>query len=180
MAEPAVLVGWVERSSTKLAEHGVRHALVGGLALSVHGYTRATVDIDLVIDPADLPVARKALAELGLLQTDSALLTFERVAIFRALAIVDDDVLVFDLLMTDPVLWASVIARVLPTDIVTTTVPVVSPEDLVLLKLMRNDERDRLDIRELARVKPLDRDYLDQQAETLGLTAALASGLPRP
>lgn len=177
MAEPATLIGWVERASTKLTENGVRHALVGGLALSVHGYTRATVDIDLVIDPAQLPDARKALAELGLLQTDSPLLRFARVAIFRALAIVDDEVLIFALLMTDPALWASAIERVLPTEIITATVPVVSAEDLVLLKLMRNDERDRLDIRELVRVTKIDRQYLQRLAETLGLTEMLESVL---
>jgi hypothetical protein len=35
-----------------LAEHGIEYAVCGGLAMAIHGFPRATVDIDLLI-PAD-------------------------------------------------------------------------------------------------------------------------------
>ena len=35
-----------------LAEHGIEYAVCGGLAMAIHGFPRATVDIDLLI-PAE-------------------------------------------------------------------------------------------------------------------------------
>jgi hypothetical protein len=34
-----------------LAERGVRFVVVGGVAVVLHGHSRSTVDLDLVIDP---------------------------------------------------------------------------------------------------------------------------------
>ncbi len=36
-----------------LAGHGIEYAVCGGLAMSIHGYPRSTVDIDLLILPED-------------------------------------------------------------------------------------------------------------------------------
>ena len=35
---------------TALGEHGIEHALIGGLALTVHGVARATIDLDFIAD----------------------------------------------------------------------------------------------------------------------------------
>jgi hypothetical protein len=49
-----------------LNEAGVRYILIGGFAVVLHGYTRATKDIDLLIDPSKENVQRlkKALSIL--------------------------------------------------------------------------------------------------------------------
>ncbi len=46
---------------------GVRYLVAGGLAVNAHGYTRATHDIDLVVQlsPENAAAAMQALAELG-------------------------------------------------------------------------------------------------------------------
>ncbi len=41
-----------------LDDRGVRYALVGGVALNLHGLPRATVDLDLFVDPEEDNVAR--------------------------------------------------------------------------------------------------------------------------
>lgn len=41
-----------------LGSHGVRYAIVGGVALNVHGLVRATVDIDVFVDPSEENIAR--------------------------------------------------------------------------------------------------------------------------
>ncbi len=41
-----------------LNRHGVRYVLIGGFAVILHGYVRATKDIDLLLDPAVANVAR--------------------------------------------------------------------------------------------------------------------------
>lgn len=43
----------------------LRCALAGGLAMAVHGFARATKDIDLLVHPDDLDFTRRALAAAG-------------------------------------------------------------------------------------------------------------------
>lgn len=35
----------------KLSRRGVKYLVVGGVAVVLHGYTRFTADLDLIIDP---------------------------------------------------------------------------------------------------------------------------------
>jgi hypothetical protein len=44
---------------------GIEYALCGGLALAVHGYPRATKDIDLLIEAATIPRALEAAKRVG-------------------------------------------------------------------------------------------------------------------
>lgn len=48
-----------------LAEHGIEYAVCGGLAMAIHGYPRATVDIDLFIQPQDEERVYAAVEPLG-------------------------------------------------------------------------------------------------------------------
>ncbi|HEX2122867.1 MAG TPA: hypothetical protein VHL59_14645 [Thermoanaerobaculia bacterium] len=48
-----------------LHEALIEYALCGGLAMGVHGFPRATVDIDLLIRPEDYPRVERVAAELG-------------------------------------------------------------------------------------------------------------------
>lgn len=62
-----MLIQSLESIAEALAEAKVRYLIAGGLAVSAHGYSRATHDIDLVIqlDPANLERGLQALAGLG-------------------------------------------------------------------------------------------------------------------
>lgn len=44
---------------------GIRHAVCGGIAVTIHGATRSTKDIDVLIAPQDLPQALEAVRPLG-------------------------------------------------------------------------------------------------------------------
>jgi hypothetical protein len=46
-------------------EEGVDYAVCGGLAMAVHGFTRATEDIDLLVEPESLPKVREVAARCG-------------------------------------------------------------------------------------------------------------------
>ena len=50
---------------TKLSANGINYALCGGLAVGVYGFVRATIDIDLLIQPEDERRVYDAVAELG-------------------------------------------------------------------------------------------------------------------
>ena len=50
------------RTTTKLlralAEHEVEYVLIGGIAMNVHGFVRATEDVDLMLNPSEVNVER--------------------------------------------------------------------------------------------------------------------------
>jgi hypothetical protein len=54
-----------------LADRGIAHAVVGGVAVCLHGYRRNTVDLDLLIRPDDGPAVRGALEADGVAWSDS-------------------------------------------------------------------------------------------------------------
>ena len=49
----------------RLDRQHIRHALIGGIAVNIHGYSRATHDIDLLIDVVDEPALHALMTELG-------------------------------------------------------------------------------------------------------------------
>jgi hypothetical protein len=48
-----------------LVRAGVRHAICGGVAVTIHGSTRSTKDIDILIAPSDLETALEAVRPIG-------------------------------------------------------------------------------------------------------------------
>ena len=48
-----------------LSEAALPHGIIGGVAVCLHGYQRNTVDIDLLVRPADASAARLALEMAG-------------------------------------------------------------------------------------------------------------------
>ena len=48
-----------------LDEHGVEYAVCGGLSMAIHGFPRATLDIDILIRPESLEQAFSIAKELG-------------------------------------------------------------------------------------------------------------------
>ncbi|HMP76496.1 MAG TPA: nucleotidyltransferase family protein [Kiritimatiellia bacterium] len=58
----------------------LRYALVGGLAMAVHGFARATKDIDFLVHPEDLDRVRRALATAGF-RVRSEVMTFNATGI---------------------------------------------------------------------------------------------------
>lgn len=59
------LEGQLAEAVEALTREGVPHALCGGLALAVHGRPRATLDIDFLVQPSEIPRAMAALASAG-------------------------------------------------------------------------------------------------------------------
>lgn len=55
-----------ERVHELLAREGVEHAIVGGVAVCLHGYRRNTVDLDLLVEPADTAGVQSALEADGI------------------------------------------------------------------------------------------------------------------
>lgn len=117
------------RVSGRLSELGIPHALVGGLAVGLHGHPRATRDVDFI-------VGAEAFA------TTEPLLTFrDELAGLGRWGVVD----LIAALPDDPVLHME-LSRAEPG-----TVPVVGVEVLVVMKLRASRSQDLADVEALVR-----------------------------
>jgi hypothetical protein len=134
-----------------LAEHAIDYALCGGLAVSVHGFPRATIDIDLLIRPIDEERVYAAVEPLGFtlkarpMRFDKGATEIRRVS---KIDTSDGEVLMLDLLLVTPpmqqvwdtrerLLWRG-------SDLF-----VVSREGLIALKTSRSSPIDLADIEKL-------------------------------
>ncbi|MDD5384177.1 MAG: hypothetical protein PHG89_04780 [Gallionella sp.] len=150
-----------------LARHKVGYLLIGGLAVSLHGVERATMDVDItvamnpdnlaaLIDAAKelklspvLPVPLESLGDLELLRQWHAERHLEAFALRSAdLAGVTVDVLLFP-----PVEFSGMALRADVFKVANTDIHVVSIDDLIALKQAVGRPIDVIDIEHLQRIK---------------------------
>jgi hypothetical protein len=135
-----------------LEEQQIDYALCGGLAVAIYTLPRATVDIDLVIQPESLNSVKSLAKTLGYL-FEAAPMEFAAgaVRIVRMTRIDhprSDDTLMLDLLLVTPEtadVWES--RERLPWEGGTLTV--VSRSGLIKLKSLRSSPQDLMDIENL-------------------------------
>ena len=150
-----------------LDRHHVDYLLIGGLAGSLHGVERATMDVDITVamNPANLdalietakelkltpmlPVPLESLSDIELLREWHAQRNLEAFALRTPqLAGVTIDVLLFP-----PVDFAGMTARAVEYDVAGTAIRVVSIDDLIALKQAVGRPIDLSDIEHLQRIK---------------------------
>jgi len=154
---------------TALDRHKVDYLLIGGLAVSLHGIERATMDVDITVamNPDNLAALIGTARELGLAPVlpvpleslnDIELLRkwhAERNLEAFALRVSDPAGVTLDVLLFPPVEFAGMFARAVIFDVAGTPVRVVSIDDLIALKQAVGRPIDLSDIEHLKRVKPL-------------------------
>ena len=130
-----------------LESQGIQYALCGGIAVAVHGFTRATEDIDLLLPAEEADRAEAAVAPLGFtirahpMSFASGMMKIRRVSKIDA----EGDLLMLDLLIVTEAskdVWETreqMTWRGRP-------VTVVSREGLVKLKKFRGSKLDLADI----------------------------------
>jgi nucleotidyltransferase AbiEii toxin of type IV toxin-antitoxin system len=128
-----------------LAEHGIEYAVCGGLAMAIHGFPRATVDIDLLI-PAEAEERVYAAVEPLGFRIRANPMHFE----IRRISKIDPagDTLMLDLLLVTPAfenVWRD--RRTIESDF--GPISVVSREGLIELKSGRMSGVDQDDIKRL-------------------------------
>lgn len=150
-----------------LARHKVDYLLIGGLAVSLHGVERATMDVDITVamnknnlaslievakelklSPV-LPVPLESLSDLELLHQWHTERRLDAFALRSAdLAGVTVDVLLFP-----PVEFAGMASRADVYKVANTDIRVVSIDDLIALKQAVGRPIDLADIEHLKRIK---------------------------
>lgn len=118
-----------QRVSETLTKAGIPHALVGGLAVGLHGHPRATKDVDFIV------------GEQAFAATEPFLIFDEQVANLVQWGVID----LIAALPEDPVLEAALGMGSRGN------IPVVSIEVLVLMKLRAGRTQDLADVEALVR-----------------------------
>lgn len=141
----------LRKLTASLERDGIEYALCGGLALAVHGYIRATIDIDLLILSDQLESVFEVAQRLGYdLKAKPMEFADGKVIIYRVTKAFpgSEDYLSVDLiLVTDEIrsVWESRERVRLEHGVLT----VVSRQGLIELKQLRGSKQDMADIERL-------------------------------
>lgn len=138
----------LKRLTAKLDRNGIDYALCGGLAIAIYAKPRATLGIDMMIDPNFLSETKRAVQELGF-GLASAPMEFQNGAvIIHRLTKIDEisgEHLILDLLLVTPETKEAWDGRI-TVEWAEGQLNVVSPQGLILLKSLRNSGQDKDDI----------------------------------
>jgi hypothetical protein len=138
----------LKKLSLKLDHAGIDYALCGGLAIAIYAKPRATLDIDIMVDPDFLSEAKKAVQELGFTISSAPMEFQDGAVIIHRLTKIDKDSgehLVLDLLIVTPKTKKAWDDR-LTVEWEGDPLKVVSPQGLILLKSLRSSGQDLDDI----------------------------------
>ncbi len=165
----------------------VLYAIMGGLAVRVHGIPRPThdVDITIAIDRSQLPELYDAVRALGYTVPDAyttgwvdqvAGMPVVKFRLYLAGHGIDIDVFLAESRFQEELL-----SRRQPIQIEATPAWIVSPEDLILLKLLANRPRDIADIGDILFTQgQLDESYMRHWGEQIGVLERLEDVLANP
>lgn len=100
----ATLLQELEQVVSALEENGIEYAVCGGLALTIHGFPRATFDIDILIRAESLEKSYEMAAAKGYNIRGLDISFKERAVEIRRVSKIDEDgeVLSLDLLLVTP------------------------------------------------------------------------------
>lgn len=141
----------LKKLSQKLDQAGIEYALCGGLAVAIYAKPRATLDIDIMIEPDFLEETRKAIQGLGYTMSSAPMKFNDGAVIIHRVSKIDKktkEYFVLDLLLVTPAtkeVWKD---RVV-VEWEGCPLKVVSPQGLIFLKSLRNTGQDRDDIQYL-------------------------------
>lgn len=134
-----------------ISEEGIPYAIWGGLAMSVHGFTRATEDIDLFVRPEDVDRIENAVEALGYVVKAKPMNFSSGAMWIRRVSKIDPsdgDLLTLDLLLVTEATTSAWETREV-REWNGRAISVVSRQGLILLKQFRSSDQDLVDIARL-------------------------------
>ena len=146
----ATLLEELSQIISALDAGGIEYAVCGGLALAIHGLARATLDIDILIQPESLEKAYKVGAESGFDIRGLDISFKERAVEIRRVSKIDDEgeVLSLDLLLVTPQVQDVWETRE-KIDFLGNRLSVVSRDGLIKMKTLAGRPQDLADISRL-------------------------------
>jgi predicted nucleotidyltransferase len=159
---------------------GIPYALMGGLAVRIHALPRATYDVDftVAVSRAELPRLYQRVKELGysvpMAQESGWVDTVKGMPVVKFQVFLGTHVIDVDVFLAETDFQRNALTRRQRHRADGLDAWFVSPEDLILLKLMAGRPKDRVDVGDILFVQgKLDEAYLRQWASKLGISAAL-------
>ncbi len=151
MAKPTRGIGekWIEVCEL-LNRRNAEYIVIGGVAVALHGYVRATKDIDILV-PRDLENTRRILDALGELPWGIAKEMNAEEVDRNPITIVGDDPRVDIMKAARGLSYEMARSAKLTTTVQGTTVPYVNIDDLIESKTDSDRPRDQNDLAELNR-----------------------------
>jgi len=158
------------------ATRNVPYAVMGGLAASHWGLPHVTFDLDVAVGfhARDVKTLLAGLEEDGFIVPDQfragwtdSLAGTRKVAVRKFM---DRHVWTIDVFLDESEFMDSVLSRRVTVESIGRPTPLITPEDLVLFKLVAWRDKDRVHLDDLLLVVgPLDDKYLAAWAEKLGV-----------
>ena len=136
-----------------LNQASVKYVVVGGFALALHGVTRATKDVDVLVDN-DLDNVRRALEALGQLPYGIAKQLTAEAVTKKTITMIGDDPRVDLLTLAWSVRYADARPRIKREVIDGVEIPYVDLDTLIRTK-QTDRLQDKADVEELERIKQL-------------------------
>jgi hypothetical protein len=137
-----------------LARAGIRYAVCGGLAVTIHGATRSTKDIDILIAPTEVDRALEAVRPIGYKFAALPLVfdegTDRERHVQRVSKIEKGEHLVLDFLL-EKAAFAGLLANPVEIALPEGSLWVVPREALVMMKRMAGRHQDLADLEKLER-----------------------------
>lgn len=130
----------------------LQYALAGGWAYSALVEPRATTDIDLLIVLPD--ISRETIGHLFAPFFDSVVphgtpMKFKGISIWRVVGIQNEEEVVVDLLLAESEFLQHALSRAQPIDLLGQSVPILTIEDLVVMKEFAGRLQDRADLEKI-------------------------------
>lgn len=142
----------IERLLASLNAADVRYVIIGATAFAVHGWVRATADLDLFVDPdlANLERLRNCLRDFGYDVTDASVEDFGRYKILLRQYDLPLDLHPFVKGISS---FEEVWSRRVQDDLGGVRAPFASLDDLIAMKRAAGRRKDLEDLHELERIK---------------------------
>ncbi len=146
----ATLLDELSQLISALEQNEIEYAVCGGLSLAIHGFVRATLDIDILIQPESLEKAYKIAETKGFDIRGLDISFKERAVEIRRVSKIDDDgeVLSLDFLLVTPQVEDVWETRE-QIDFLGNKLWVVSREGLIKMKRLAGRPQDLADIERL-------------------------------
>ncbi len=175
----------VARELVQLFEtEGIPYVLMGGLAIRIHAIPRPTYDVDFTIAlPRDaLPRLYQLVEEMGYMIPPAQLTgwveTVKELPVVKFQAWMGDRAIDVDVFLAETPYQEHLLTRRQRYRAEGLEAWFVSPEDLILLKLLAGRPKDKVDVADVLFIQgQLDEAYLRHWANRLGISTALEESL---
>ena len=138
--------------SLAFSKEDIKFCLVGGLALGMIARPRATEDIDVLVllgEDQKKRVSETIHRNFDVILQHDEVMVIGKTKILRFLLQdphLKEGIIIVDILFTENVIYSNAVKNSIKVTINSTQIPVVKPEDLILIKMLSNRDQDKIDI----------------------------------